>query len=155
VSSIIAFESGFPISLSNNSNNLSNVFFLMQRPNPTGTDAETSGGREDRLTYPGADPGLWLDTNAFTNPGLYTIGTQPRTDPDLRTPHRNNWDFVATKDIRTGGRGRAQIRFEMLNITNTVKTVGPNTTHGAAAFGQIATQRGFMRLTQLMFRYSF
>jgi len=36
-----------------------------------------------------------------------------------------------------------------------VKTVGPNTTVGAAAFGRITAQRGFMRMTQLMFRLSF
>ena len=43
----------------------------------------------------------------------------------------------------------------MLNLTNTVKVRGPNTTVGNAAFGQIRTQSGFMRLTQLMFRISF
>ena len=43
----------------------------------------------------------------------------------------------------------------MLNITNTVKTRGPIETLGAANFGQIRVQSGFMRLTQLMFRLSF
>jgi trimeric autotransporter adhesin len=154
-SSIIAFESGFPISLSNSSNNLSNAFFLMQRPNPTGQDPATSGSREDRLFYPGANPGIWLNGAAFENPGLYQLGTNPRTRGDIRTPHRNNWDFVAAKDIRFGGRARGQLRLEVLNITNTVKTFGPTTTVGSAAFGRIAGQRGFMRLTQLMYRMSF
>ena len=155
VSSIVAFESGFPISISQNSNGLTNAFFLVQRPNSTSADPATSGAREDRLNYTGADPGVWLNAAAWSDPGLYTIGNNPRTRGDIRTPHRNNWDFVASKDVRFGGRHRAQVRIEVLNITNTVKTVGPTTTLGSATFGRISAQRGFMRLTQVMFRYSF
>jgi hypothetical protein len=150
ISSIVAFESGFPISVSNSTNSISAFGFNVQRPNATGTDPATSGGREDRL-----DPGLWLNSAAFSQPGPFALGTNPRTQTDVRTPHRNNWDFVAAKDIRLGGSRRAQIKFEVLNITNTVKTTGPTTTFGNAAFGRISTQRGFMRLTQVMFRYSF
>jgi len=154
ISSIIAFESGFPISVSNASNNNSAAFFLMQRPNLTGTDPATSGGREDRFFYTG-NAGVWLDRDAYVNPGLFQLGNSPRTNPDVRTPHRNNWDFVATKDVRLGGSARGQIRLEVLNITNTVKTRGPNAVFGSSSFGRITTQRGFMRLTQLMFRLSF
>jgi hypothetical protein len=155
ISSIIAFESGFPIALSTNSNNLSSAFFPMQRPNATGADPVTDGNREDRLFYTGANPGLWLNRAAWVNPGPFQLGTEPRTRGDIRTPHRNNWDFVASKDVRLGGQARAQIRLEVLNITNTVKTLGPRTAVDAANFGQVNGQRGFMRLTQLMFRMSF
>ncbi|MGE0812089.1 MAG: TonB-dependent receptor [Vicinamibacterales bacterium] len=155
MSSIIAFESGFPISVSNNSNGLSQAFFRVQRPNATGSDPATSGNREDRLFYPGASPGVWLDNAAFSNPGLFTLGTNPRVIDSVRTPHRNNWDFVATKDVKMGGSAKGQLRIEVLNITNTVKTVGPTTTFGSSAFGRINSQRGFMRLTQIMFRMSF
>ncbi len=155
LSSIIAVESGFPISYSNNTNGLSPAFFLVQRPNPTGSDLETSGSREDRLFYTGANPGLWLDAAGVAQASAFTLGTMPRTTGDARTPHRNNWDFVAAKDVRLGGTARGQLRFEVLNVTNTVKLNTVNTTVGAAAFGRIASQRGFMRLTQLMFRLSF
>ena len=154
ISSIVAIESGFPISVSNNSNSLSAYGFLVQRPNLTGSAIETTGDREARLYAPPGSPGLWLDAAAFVSPGL-ALGNSPRVNGDARTPHRNNWDFVASKDIRMGGGRRAQIRVEVLNITNTVKTTGPTTTFGSAAFGRASSQRGFMRLTQLMFRYSF
>jgi hypothetical protein len=153
ISSIVAFESGFPISISNSTNSISAFGYNVQRPNPTGTDPATDGSRGDRLD--GGNPGLWLNSAAFSQPGAFALGTNPRTQTDVRTPHRNNWDFVAAKDIRLGGGRRAQIKLEVLNITNTVKTTGPTTTFGSSAFGRIATQRGFMRLTQLMFRYSF
>ena len=155
ISSIIAFESGFPISISQSSNGLSSAFFRMQRPNSTGAEGETSGGREDRLNWDGANPGVWLDSAAWSSPGSFVIGNNPRTRGDVRTPHRNNWDFVATKDVRLGGARRAQIRLEVLNITDTVKTTGPTTTLGSSSFGRISTQRGFSRLTQLMFRFNF
>lgn len=155
ISSIIAIESGFPISVSRSSNGLSNAFFQVQRPNLSGSAIESSGDREDRLFYTGADPGVWLNSAGFSDPGLFALGTAPRTLSDVRTPHRNNWDFVATKDVRLGGRARAQVKLEVLNITNTVKTVGPTTTVGSSSFGRIANQRGFMRTTQLMFRMSF
>ncbi len=57
--------------------------------------------------------------------------------------------------MRFKGNVRGEIKLEVLNITNTVKTVGPNLIQGNALFGKIDTQSGFMRLTQLMFRLSF
>jgi hypothetical protein len=155
VSSIISFESGFPISTAMNTNGLGNAFFPMQRPNLTGAELETSGEREQRLYFTGATPGVWLTPAGLADPGLYTLGSAPRTLSDVRTPHRNNWDFVAAKDFRFGGSVRGQLKAEVLNITNTVKTIGPNTNLGAAAFGRVLSQRGFMRLTQLMFRLTF
>jgi hypothetical protein len=154
LSSIIAFESGFPISPANNSNNLNGAFALMQRPNLTGTDPNTSGDREDRF-FDAQNQGLYLNAAAFSDPGLFRLGTAPRTLGDVRTPRRNNWDFVATKDIKLAGRARGQLRYEVLNMLNTVQVQGPNINVGAAQFGRITTQRGFMRLTQLMFRLSF
>ncbi len=157
VSSIIAFESGFPYSVQNNDNQLSAYGFQVQRPNLTGAELETDGSREERLYAPPVSTNTWINPAAFTHPGL-ALGQQTRTLPDARTPHRNNWDFVASKDIRMGGSRRAQIRLEMLNITNTVKaaaTGAGNRSFGNAAFGRVDTQRGFMRLTQLMFRFSF
>jgi trimeric autotransporter adhesin len=150
VSSIVSIESGFPISLVT-ATNTSQTFSRMQRPNPGTGDPETSGSRDDRM-----DPvGPWLNSAAFTTPPQFTFGTVPRTLPEIRTPHRNNWDFVATKDVRFGGSARGQIRLEVLNVTNTVKVRGPNTLVGSSTFGQINTQSGFMRLTQLMFRVQF
>jgi hypothetical protein len=154
ISSIIAFESGFPFSVANSSNSLSAYGFLVQRPNLTGSDLATTGDREDRLYAPPVSTNTWLDSNGFVHPG-FALGTATRTLTDVRTPHRNNWDFVASKDVRMGGGRRAQIRLEVLNITNTVKADAPTTTFGSAAFGRVSRQRGFMRLTQLMFRYSF
>jgi trimeric autotransporter adhesin len=162
ISSIISIESGFPMSVYANSNT-SGIFTQMQRANPGTGDPETDGSRTDRITaIAGAgcsvEPcgtGFWLNGAAYTSPVAFTLGTLPRTDGDVRTPHRNNWDFVAAKDIQLKGRVRAEVKIEVLNITNTPKVRGPESRIGNSAFGVISTQSGFMRLTQLMFRLTF
>ena len=63
-----------------------------------------------------------------------------RTLDDVRTPHRNNWDFVVSKDVRFKGNVRGELKFEVLNLTDTVKTTGPITQVGSTTFGQISTQ---------------
>ena len=50
-----------------------------------------------------------------------------------------------------------QIRFEILNLTNTPKFNGSSAGNSIdlSSFGRITSQRGFMRIWQLSFRYLF
>ena len=162
VSSIIGIESGFPMQVRNNTNNL-NIFSRVQYANPGSGDGATTGTRDERIAPPAGGGcntgdcgiGLWLDAAGFVAAPGYTLGTLPRTLPNLRTPHRNNWDFSAAKQVNLKGNMRGEFRIELLNLTNTVKVTGPVASVGSASFGQIRTQSGFMRLTQLTFRLSF
>ena len=150
VSSIISFESGFPVTPRTLTNGLASIFAqhavgqrrapAIRRPTATARSASTAPGSTPPAT-PTPAPTRWARCG--------------RVDENTRTPHRNNWDFVATKDVRFGGSVRGQFRLEVLNITDTVKVRGPIETLGSADFGQIRVQSGFMRLTQLMFRLSF
>ena len=149
LSSIISIESGFPVSVNANTNT-TQIFTRMQRVNPGTGDAETSGSDQDRY-----EPGLWLNSGAFSQPAAFTLGTLPRNLDDVRTPARNNVDFVASKDLRFTGNVRGQIRLEVINMTNSPKVRGPITTLGSSTFGSIGVQSGFMRMTQLMFRMTF
>ena len=149
LSAIVSVESGFPVSLSANTNT-TQIFTRMQRVNPGSGDPETSGSDQDRY-----EPGLWLNSSAFSQPSSFTLGTLPRNLDEVRTPARNNLDFVASKDLRFGGSVRGQIRLEVINLTNTPKVRGPISTLGSSTFGSIAVQSGFMRMTQLMFRTTF
>jgi trimeric autotransporter adhesin len=154
ISSIIALESGFPIQVRDLNNNL-NLFNRMQRSTLTGADPLTSGDRTDRVSGSGPNPQAWLNAAGFADTPAYTLGTISRTLPDVRTPHRNNWDFVVSKDVRFKGNVRGELKFEVLNLTDTVKTAGPNAVVGNTVFGRIDTQSGFMRMVQMMFRLSF
>ena len=161
-SSIVSIEAGFPISIATSNN--TNIFTSMQRVNLTGSEQATSGSDHDRIAPPqgsgcitGQDcgAGLWLNRAAYSSPAAFTLGTSPRVDGSVRTPARNNWDFVANKAVRLKGSWRGEIRLEVLNLTNTVKVRGPINTLNSSTFGQIRSQSGFMRLTQLAFRLSF
>jgi hypothetical protein len=144
VSAIMNFESGFPIMVEQNDIN-HGTFSGTQRPNLTGTDPVTSGGREERFD-------AYIDPAAYSLAPAFTLGNAPRTDPNLRTPHRNNIDASFQKNFRLAGTLTAQFRAEILNLTNTVKVRGPEQRFGRSDFGLIAVQSGFMRLTQLSFR---
>jgi hypothetical protein len=164
VSSIISIESGFPISLSANSNDLETLGYRMQRVNLGSGDLETDGSAYERIAPPsGAScvsgqecgTGIWLRDGVAIDPTGFVLGTAPRNLSDVRTPMRNNWDFSLSKDVPLGGSARGQLRLEVLNITNTPKVRGPISTVGSSTFGQIRVQSGFMRLTQLSFRLTF
>jgi hypothetical protein len=147
VASVITLESGFPINVTQSDN--SNTFSGQQRPNlVSGTDPNTSGSLDDRLNS-------WINPSAFALAAANTIGNAPRTFGDLRTPRRDNVDLSLSKDVMLGGGMRAQVRVEMINLTNTPKVRGPVQSLSASNFGQITTQSGFMRMTQIMFRLSF
>jgi hypothetical protein len=125
-----------------------------QKPNLIG-DPNTSGSDTDRVST-SVDPGArWFDAAAFANPGAGTYGNAPRTVTDARLQFRKNIDFVLAKDMRIAGGQSAQIRFELLNLTNTPKFGGADNAIDLTSFGRVDDQRGFSRIWQLTFRYQF
>ena len=148
LSSIVSFESGFPIAVASSTNN-TNLFTRMQRANKTGGSPVTEGDRDSRIL------GRWLDPAGYEVPPAFTLGTAPRTDGRVRAPHRSNVGVAVAKDVPTGGRVRGEFRLEVINLTNTVKVIGPIHTVGSSGFGQIREQSGFMRLAQFTFRLRF
>jgi hypothetical protein len=148
IAALMNFESGFPISVEQNTIN-TNTFGGTQRPNVVaGANPNTAGSREERFSN-------YIDPNAYTLAPAFTLGNAPRTDPNLRTPHRNNVDLSLAKDLHLKGSLRAQVKIEVTNLTNTVKVRGPEQRIGQATFGDILVQAGFMRITQAMFRLTF
>jgi hypothetical protein len=155
LSAVVALESGFPtparVSQSVSQAQLGNFGTVELRPNPGTGDPNTSGSWEDRVT--GATP--WANVAAYARPAVGQLGTLERTDTTLRSPFRKNVDFVAMKSLRTGGSTRAEVRFELLNLTNTPKFRDYNAFIDNATFGQITRQSGFSRITQISLRFSF
>ncbi len=148
VAGVFEFVSGFPINVAQNGDN-TGTFSGEQRPNVVDASAAaTSGDREARFNG-------WINPAAYSPAPAFTFGNAPRTNPDLRTPDRNNIDLVISKDIavKTGVHG--QIKIELLNLTNHVKTDGPEQRLGRSDFGLITAQAGFMRITQITFRLGF
>jgi hypothetical protein len=157
-SALINIQSGFPINIqqSNPNGSLSGV---TARPNiVSGVDLATPGTYEDRLASADHPTATWINPAAFSLTTAGNFGNTPRTITDLRSPGQANVDASFIKNFRLGGTKAAQIKIEMLNLFNRVNVralQGNNTFAPGNSFGQTNLQSGFMRITQLMFRFTF
>jgi hypothetical protein len=65
---------------------------------------------------------------------------------------------VLSKEVRFTTSQAGEVRFEVLNLTNTAKFGNLSSTINAVdlnSFGRVDVQAGFMRIWQLSFRYRF
>jgi trimeric autotransporter adhesin len=155
-SAVVEFASGPPVSayVTNLSAANLGLFNGLQRPNLTGQPVATSGDDLDRIATADHPNAAWVNAAGYANPGLGAFGNAPRTDGNNRYQFRQNTDAVFTKALVFGSQS-GEIRFEILNLTNSPKFGGANTDISSSAFGLITTSRGFSRILQLSFRYKF
>ena len=155
LSAAMNLQQGFPLSVQQADN--TGTFSAVQRPNlVTGVDLATPGSYEDRLASVDHPTATWINPLAFTTAAPFTYGNAPRTITGLRSPNQYNVDGVFIKNLRFGSKS-AQVKVEMLNLLNrvNVRALQGRNTVGNSNFGQTVTQAGFMRITQVMFRFSF
>jgi hypothetical protein len=132
------------------------LFGGRQRPNLVG-DPNTTGSELERVSTVVNPDARWFAASAFANPGVGQYGNAPRTIDSARFQFRKNIDLVVSKETRFAHNQIGEIRFEILNLTNTTK-FGNFANNGAvdnSSFGRVDTQAGFSRITQLTFRYRF
>jgi len=147
INAVSVIQTGFPLQITQNSNNNSVVFASSQRPNATGISPSTSGALEDRLTH-------YIDPLAFSQAAPYTFGNVSRTIP-MRGPGQVNWDLSVFKNVKIYESFTAQFRAEALNAMNTPLFRSPNAAFGNSSFGQITSQANFPRMIQLGLRLYF
>jgi len=156
ISMIGNWQSGFPINVQQTDN--TGLLSGVQRPNLSGQSLATPGNYEDRLGSADHPTATWISAAAFTLAPANTIGTAPRTLTSVRSPSQKNVDASFMKTFRLGESKTAQVKVEMLNLFNRVEVTGTSSSANNvsnSSFGQINNQAGFMRITQVMFRYSF
>lgn len=141
------YQTGFPLSVYQNSNQNSVIGAGVQRPNATGVSADTSGSLESRLDG-------YINKAAFSLAPAYTFGNVSRTIPN-RGPGMANWDLSLFKTVKITELVSAQFRLEALNAFNTPQFRGPNVQYGNASFGKITAQANFPRYLQLGARFYF
>jgi len=144
VSGGTTFQEGFPIALTATPNVTG--FNLGLRPNVVpGCNPKLGGSAQSRLTG-------WFNVSCFTVPAAYTLGNESLTDPVLRGPGINNFNFALFKKTPITERFRLEFRAEVFNMFNRVQFGFPNTTVTTAAnptTGYITTQINQPRLIQL------
>ena len=96
----------------------------------------------------------WFDTTAFAAAPLYTLGTDSRTQPNLRNPGILNLDLGLSRYQPITEKIRLQFRAEMFNSTNKVNFSAPQGSITASNFGQIIAAAGG-RTVQLGLRLAF
>jgi hypothetical protein len=126
-----------------------------QRPNLVG-DPNTSGSDLARVASSGQTSARWFQASAYADAGEGTYGNAPRANSNARYQFRKNIDMVVAKDTNIGGGAVAQVRFEILNMTNTPKFGGlSSNSFNSSTFGRITQQVGFMRIWQISFRLTY
>jgi hypothetical protein len=139
------YQSGFPLNISQSSNN-SNLLGSNQRPNiAPGIDAMTTGSQEERAV------GGWINPAAFSAAPAFTFGNSPRTNPEWRGPGQRTTDLAISKTQRVGDKSVA-LRVDVLNLFDDPLFIGPVTTFGTTTFGQITQVGGFARSLQFQVR---
>jgi trimeric autotransporter adhesin len=155
LSTAINLQSGFPLTIQQTDN--TGLFSGVQRPNLVpGADLSTPGSFEDRLATAEHPTATWLNPAAFSAAPAFSFGNAPRTITDLRSPGQYNVDGVFMKNFNFGTKS-AQLKIEMLNMFNrpNVRALSARNNFSNSNFGQTGVQAGFMRITQMMFRFSF
>ena len=147
INMIGVYQSGFPVQISQSTNNNSVFGYASQRPNATGVSPVTSGSLESRLSD-------YINPAAFSTAARGTFGNLART-LDMRGPGEANWDASVFKNFVFGERVKAQFRAEALNAFNTPMFAAPNTSLGSSSFGRITSQVNFARMMQLGIRLFF
>ena len=153
---VFTWQSGFPITTSQ-SNSGSNLLGNAMRPNLVpGVDTSTPGDWPDRVASEDHNTAEWLNRAAFALAPANTNGNAPRSIVSTRTPIQTQTDLSVAKNIGLGGGKQAQIKIEIINLFNRVQLRGNQmvTNLSGTGFGRMISQGGFMRVTQLMFRFS-
>lgn len=151
VSGTSTFQLGLPLAFSASPNNAS-AFGLNLRPNVVaGCNPKRSGPVQERLNG-------YFDASCFTVPAPYTLGNASATDPVLRGPGINNFNFALLKKTSITEQVNLEFRGEIYNLFNRVQFGPPNTgvtTSANATTGYITTQINQPRLIQLALRLAF
>lgn len=134
IDGVTTFQKGFPLVFTNG--------------NPNYTTGLGAGSRPNRVpgcntSRPAGVPALneYFNTACFVSPADFTFGDESRTDPRLRGPGVNNFDFALFKRTQFGPDNRLGLEFrsEFFNLFNRTQFAPPNTSVGSSTFGQITS----------------
>ncbi len=145
VSGVTTLQSGTPLNVTIQGDR-ANVGSPSQRPNVVGTPSVDCRPNPNGRGLVGC-----IDPAAFAMPEPFTFGNAPRNM--LRGLGSKTTDIALAKTFHIGTT-QLQVRGEVFNLFNTVNWGSPNTTFGAANFGNV-TSAGTMRRAELGAKLSF
>ncbi len=152
---VFTWQAGFPIGV-NQSNANANLLGNTVRPNVTGAGTSTPGNWPERTASADHNTAEWLSPAAFSLAPAGTFGNAPRSITSTRTPVQTETDVSFAKNVAFSSGKTIQLKIEIVNLFNRVQLRGNQmvTNLSNTGFGRVVSQGGFMRLTQVMLRYS-
>lgn len=129
ISPILSYSSGTPLQVTVAGNPLGNG--TSNRPNLV-------AGQPLQYSYSNVYKGLpVLNAAAFSDPGPWGIGDEPRYVGGMRTPFRFNENIAVAKYFPLGEKVRLKLEIEYFNALNRVLFDGPNTNLNDPNFGLV------------------
>jgi hypothetical protein len=146
VGGVTTLQSGTPLNVTIQGDR-ANIGKGGQRPNVVGSPSFNCQPNPNGLGMVNC-----IDPTAFALPDPFTFGNAERNL--LRGFGSNTTNLSLMKNVYIAGRTRLQLRAETFNLFNRVNWGNPNTTFGAANFGQI-TSAGQMRRMEIGAKFLF
>jgi hypothetical protein len=114
-------------------------------------------GVQQEFSYSNVYKGLpVLNAAAFSNPGLWVLGTAPRVLSGLRLPWNLNENISLSKHFSIAEHVRAELRISYFNLFNRVILGGPDTVLTDPNFGLVInSQANTQRQGQAQFQVNF
>ena len=151
VSSITAFQHGYPLALTAQAEDISTRFGTGTiRPNRVpGCNPAISGSAVSRLNQ-------WYKTSCFVQPATpFSFGNEGRTDPRIYAQGIDNWDLSLSKQTAVTERVKMIFDTEFLNAFNRVQFAPPTNQVGNPNFGKVTATANQPRLIQFALRFEF
>jgi hypothetical protein len=125
--------------------------------NPTSNRPNLVPGVQEEFNYNNVYSGQpVLNAAAFSDPGQWAIGDEPRYLPSIRGPWQLNENVALAKSFKLGEHVRAKLEMEYFNILNRVVFGGPDTNLEDPNFGKVInSQANSPRQGQAHFTISF
>ena len=109
------------------------------------------GANAGTVARRGSDETEWFDATQVQ--AAAAAGNTPRNF--LRGPSQKRVDLSVSREVPLGGRARAEFRFEVFNLFNTVNFGMPENNFDSTDFGRITTTVGGPRVSQFGIRVTF
>jgi len=151
VSSITAFQHGYPLAITAQPEDISTKFGTGTiRPNRVaGCSPKISGSAVSRLNK-------WFDTTCFVQPPTpFSFGNEGRTDSRIYAQGVDNWDLSLAKVNNITERVKMHFETEFVNAFNRVQFAPPNTQVGNPNYGKVTATANQPRLIQFALRFEF
>lgn len=143
LNTVLALQSGMPLTVTQATNNNSFAGFALQRPNLIGNPSLSPGERK---------PAQYFNTAAFATTPQFEIGTASRNP--VRGPAYRDLDLALVKHTKLFREYDMEFRGEIFDILNTPEFSQPNGSFGSAAFGSITGTATDPRVVQFAIRLS-